>query len=223
MLEGKTVNKPQTNDERREQEQNESERAGGGQSGLFGQTVFDPIHGRQLPMFHEPVDVPGPKRDAVDQRIARKFDATATPSMWADAPIIHGYSRAEAIEDGVLVDLDQHPTPDRPELDDLRALRLEHGIKFPCAMTSTAFFRWINPTEQDANDGQSIAGRLHDLYGRYVMDVRLSRGRAEASDTLLLTMRVWTGGRQRVARFKIVCGPGDDGAPVLTFMLPDED
>lgn len=190
------------------------------QRGLFGQTVFDPMRGRQMPLFHEPVSVPVPKRDAVDERIARKFDPSATPSMWEGAEVIHAFSRAEAIADGVLVDLDQHPTPERPDLDDLRALRLAHGISYPAAMTSAAFFQWIKPTDQDRRDGQSITGRLHDLWTMYRYHVaRALRG----ADQLSMEMRVWTGGRQLVARLKVVCGTGDDGAPVLTFMLPEED
>ncbi len=31
------------------------------------------------------------------------------------------------------------------------------------------------------------------------------------------------GGQKRPVQLKAVCGPGDDGEPVITVMLPDED
>lgn len=60
----------------------EAKNATSGQRGLFGQTIIEPQRVEQLPLFHEPVSVPGPKRNAVDERIARKFDESATPQLW---------------------------------------------------------------------------------------------------------------------------------------------
>lgn len=52
---------------------------------LFGRSVFDPVTGKQqgLP-FHTPAAGPENARPAVDQKIARKFDETATPSMFKE-------------------------------------------------------------------------------------------------------------------------------------------
>ena len=103
---------------------------------------------------------------------------------------IYSYTRKQAIEDGVLVDLSQHG-PD-------------FGIIRPIAITGTAW-------------GELSAGRAED----------------EALIKLLATFRIEMGksapGVDRV-HFKVndvelwaLCGPGDDGAPVLTIMLEGED
>ena len=144
-----------------------------------------------------------------------------TGGLWDGAEIISGYGRAQAIADGVLVDLNQRPTPERPELDDLDAIAREAGIRYPAAMTATAFFDWINPSEADRRQGQSIGGRLWDLYAVFKHAARGARG--AGTDCLTFPLIVWKEGRQQTARIKAVCGPGDQGEPVLTFMLPDED
>lgn len=143
-----------------------------------------------------------------------------TGGLWDGAEIISGYSRAEAIADGVLVDLNQRPTPERPELDDLDAIAREAGIKHPAAMTAAAFFDWINPSDADRRQGQSINGRLCDLYAVFKLAAKAAKGR---TDLLTFPLIVWKDGRQQTARIKAVCGPGDRGEPVLTFMLPGED
>jgi hypothetical protein len=55
-----------------------------------------------------------------------------SPSLFDDAEIISMYTRAqqEAIEDGILVDMTQDP---------FGALAREAGIKWPIAMTLTAY------------------------------------------------------------------------------------
>jgi hypothetical protein len=131
--------------------------------------------------------------------------------IWRDAEIIHGYSRAQAIEDGVLVDLMQTET---------RGLVREAGFKFPIAMTATAFFEWINPSDKDRAEGQSINGRLWDML---TMLRHAIKGAKPGADQLLFSFIVRKDGRQHTARLKSMCVPGDDAAPVLTFMLPDED
>lgn len=58
------------------------------QNNLFGQYQPTPIKGEQMPLFHQPVEVKTPdKRDATDKKIAARFDASATPTMFpATAP-----------------------------------------------------------------------------------------------------------------------------------------
>ena len=45
----------------------------------------------------------------------------------------------------------------------------------------------------------------------------------QGDDTRLFTVIITGVGRRKYHRFKIVCGPGDLGEPVLTIMLPNED
>jgi hypothetical protein len=137
-----------------------------------------------------------------------------------NAEVIHAYTRAQAIEDGVLVDLNQKPTAQDKDITNLDAILREAGIIYPCAMTETAFMEWLNPGEQDVKDGQSIAGRLWDMLTIFKSAVNRSRG---PLDIIRFRFIVWKNGRQRNADLKAICGPGDTAAPVITFMLPDED
>jgi len=132
--------------------------------------------------------------------------------------IIHGYSRQEAIDDGVLVDLMQPET--------VGAVR-EAGFKFPIAMTATAFELAVWPIENDAADRwlkshcQDLQGRLWDVLFMLRMAIRASSG----GDTMFVKLSVmdWRSKRRRTIKLKSVCGPGDDAEPVITIMLPDED
>lgn len=49
------------------------------------------------------------------------------------------------------------------------------------------------------------------------------KGARAGRDQLLFSFIVRKDSRQHTARLKSVCGPGDQGEPVLTVMLPDED
>ena len=58
-----------------------------------------------------------------------------TKGFWQDAEIIYAYKRAQAIEDGVLVDFS--------------SVAREAGIKFPVAMTSAVWGKYIEVPEGD--------------------------------------------------------------------------
>ena len=66
-----------------------------------------------------------------------------------DAPVIFSYTRAQAIEDGVLVDL--------------TAWARETGFKVPVACTATVWQGYIVPPQGTESLGQSERGRAHDL------------------------------------------------------------
>jgi hypothetical protein len=125
-------------------------------------------------------------------------------------PVVHSYSRLQAIEDGVLVDLMQ------PEL---APLVREAGFKFPIAMTTTAFSKAVAPIDGELPAGQDLKGRLWDVLWMLKLAIRASAGGSE----LCFRVSVWNGRRREVVKLKSVCGPGDSGEPVLTIMLPDED
>src|SRR5262245_4121103 len=75
------------------------------------------------------------------------------PNLFDDAEVISTYSRRQAIEDGVLVDLRQG------ELNDLIN---EAGFRWPIACTSTVFFECIDVTPAARRAGNDIKGRLWD-------------------------------------------------------------
>jgi len=150
----------------------------------------------------------------------RQAAADQEPDFWQDAEVISSYSRAQAIEDGILVDLFQHPTAERPELDDLRALVLEAGFKYPMAMTSAAFSNAIAPIDGELSAGQDVKGRLWDLLMVLKAAIQSSRGPGDRID---FSLSVLDGQRHNKVDLYALCGPGDTCEPVITIMLPGED
>ena len=120
-------------------------------------------------------------------------------SIFGDA--VYTYTRAQAIEDGVLVDISETAR--------------ESGIKFPVAITDT-LFNLINPSKEAAKRGQSLAGRLWDVLHMLKTAIRSAAGNPSS-----LHFSVKIGGENHV--LKSICGPSDDGSPCITIMLPHED
>src|SRR5688572_10650334 len=73
--------------------------------------------------------------------------------LFADADVIHSYTRAEALADG--------------ELRDAGALAKEAGIKFPVALTRALWAAAVETSAADAADGQSETGRLWDVLSMF--------------------------------------------------------
>jgi len=126
--------------------------------------------------------------------------------MFEDADVIFSYTRSQAIEDGVLVDV--------------TGTAEECGFKFPVAVTRAVWNRIVVPDDAARSCGQSEAGRLWDLLWMLRVAISESRG---GDDTILYSLIVSDGERQRTVRLKSVCGPGDDMAPVVTITMPNED
>jgi len=121
--------------------------------------------------------------------------------------IIHSYSRAQAIEDGLLIDVSETAR--------------EAGFRFPVAVTREAWERYIVPSEEDRKRwGQDTNGRLWDTLWMLRHAIKSARaGQQEILFKVYFTMR----GRQELATLKAVAGPGDNFEPVITVMLPEED
>ena len=66
--------------------------------------------------------------------------------LWSDADIIDIYTRRQAIEDGVLVQLSGPGYQGDPWVP---AMVAEAGFRYPVAMTATAFCRYVSPLEDD--------------------------------------------------------------------------
>lgn len=119
--------------------------------------------------------------------------------------IIFSYTRKQAIEDGVLVDVSK--------------LAAEAGFRFPVAMTSTAWACCVEVSEAAEQSGQSETGRLWDVLNVLRWAVKRSPGGNEVR----FQVSVFDGDRCDTVELKSLCGPGDDAEPVITVMLPDED
>ena len=127
--------------------------------------------------------------------------------FWDDAEVISSYSRAQAIEDGVLVDVS--------------TVAKEAGIKFPVAMTATVWGQCVEVPEGVGCQDES--GRLWDIVWMF----RCAAAKFDG-DTLLFKLYVRNHNRERLTRqdlvtLKAICGPGDNGEPVVTIMTPEED
>lgn len=118
--------------------------------------------------------------------------------------VIHSYSRAQAIDDGILVDVS--------------ATAREAGIKFPVAMTRTVWTQYVEVPRNVIC--QDEAGRLWDIL--WMLKCAARNGGSE----ILYKLHVRNDNRDRtppLVTLKAMCGPGDDMAPVITIMLPEED
>ena len=133
-------------------------------------------------------------------------------------PVIHSYTRREAIADGVLVDLGTFSF--RKDLTILQ----EAGIKYPTAITRAAYNRTIQEEGRELPPAQDLSGRMWDVC--YMM---AHAARRSAGPELAFKLHVWNwtadGKRTKheLVTLKAICGPGDDAEPVITIMLPDED
>ena len=124
--------------------------------------------------------------------------------------VIYSYTRKQAIEDGVLVDLMQPETV---------GLVREAGFKFPVAMTAGAFAATVAEIEKPLPEGQDIQGRLWDVLWMLACAIKS----AGSTDRVKFRVSVWNGRRRDKVKLWSLCGPGDDGAPVVTIMLEGED
>lgn len=119
--------------------------------------------------------------------------------------VVFSYSRAEAIDDGVLVDVS--------------ATAKEAGFKFPVAITQGVYHSLTpNKTESAYQD---FEGRLWDVLSMLRLAVRKSQG--SQIDFKVLIARSVYNGKAKLEEFKAICGPGDNYEPVITILLPHED
>jgi hypothetical protein len=121
---------------------------------------------------------------------------------------IYCYSRAQAIDDGVLVDVTE--------------IAHQVGFRYPVAITVALDDR-LQPSRHDA--GQDYDARLWDVLWVAALNVRLNdRG----TDTVRFTASQQetdpkTGQLQPTdLRLMAVCGPGDEGEPVITIGFPQD-
>ncbi|MHB1872030.1 MAG: DUF6573 family protein [Steroidobacteraceae bacterium] len=119
--------------------------------------------------------------------------------MFTDDDLIHCYTRAQALADGVLVDVSE------------RAGRA--GIQYPTACTASV---WALIDCIPASDVDELAGIVRDVRADAVLREMLAAIRtARGSDRVqfeALGAALWA-----------QCGPGDTAAPVITIMREGED
>ncbi|WTZ89346.1 hypothetical protein OG747_53030 (plasmid) [Streptomyces sp. NBC_01384] len=127
--------------------------------------------------------------------------------------IIHAYTRAQALADGVLTAADAE-------------LAREAGFVVPVALTSAVWEGCVawNDGDSERQVPQDERGRLWDVLTMARAAIR--RGGGDGDRVTVDLRRVPRDGRARQARpVQLVCaiGPGDHGEPVITIMEPHED
>lgn len=121
-----------------------------------------------------------------------------------NAEVIYSYSRAQAIEDGVLVDVS--------------SVAKEAGIKFPVAMTMGSWVEFVK-VPRGCEGSQDEAGRLWDVLWMARSKMAVSRG-----NRIEFKVKVMTApGRSEIKVLTAHVGPGDQMEPVVTIMMPGED
>ena len=126
--------------------------------------------------------------------------------------VISTYTRAQAIGDGVLIDTG--------------SMAQEAGFKWPVAVTSAAWADCIAWTEDDSDKQvyQDQSGRLWDVL--FMASHAIRQGSGSGDRLLFKLYRVRRDGYSKeaiLATLKLIVGPGDQGEPVITILLPDED
>jgi septum formation inhibitor-activating ATPase MinD len=132
--------------------------------------------------------------------------------------VIFSYSRKQAIEEGVLVDVSE--------------VAKEAGFRYPVAVTAAV---WAMITDiPESRSYQDIDSRLWDVIYMAVVAISKNRNASEINYDLILdrmetrTVKTKDGFKDRQVlvrdlKLKMVCSPGDEGEPVITIMLPNED
>ncbi|WP_437671467.1 DUF6573 family protein [Sorangium sp. So ce131] len=120
--------------------------------------------------------------------------------------LVFSYARAQAIEDGTLIDVS--------------ATARELGVKIPVAVTSTVWGRYVKLTPAAIRAGNGEEGRLWDILWMF----RWAAVRNKDQSEILFELHVVTESiTPALVKLKAICGPGDDCEPVITIMLPEED
>jgi len=125
-------------------------------------------------------------------------------------PLIYVYTRAQALADGVLVDVSETAK--------------EAGFRLPVAITAALQAR-LEPAIADRDIGQDYDGRLWDVLWLAAFTIKLAD---HCVDTVNFTVvmqkaEAQSGQPQNTdLRLRAVCGPGDEGEPVVTIGFPED-
>jgi hypothetical protein len=116
------------------------------------------------------------------------------------------YSRAEALADGVLIDV--------------TTTAIHAGFRYPVALTASVWSKYVRVPE--GLEGQDETARLWDVV--WMLRHGISRQRTDATElTFQFYVRNANDRLPELVTLKAVCGPGDNGEPCVTVMLLDED
>ena len=139
--------------------------------------------------------------------IDEKYEENKNP--FADVAVIFSYSRAQAIEDGVLIDATQ--------------IAKEAGFKCPVAVSEGVFRSIVELPEVASARGESTEGRLWDVVWMCACAARKLQRNHETDTAYFQVLATGDDGKRKLHQLYSKCGPGDGGEPVVTIMLIGED
>lgn len=119
--------------------------------------------------------------------------------------VISEYTRKEALEDGVLIDISE--------------LAKEAGFMVPVAVTNNLWATWIIPPAKMEDCGQSDTGRLWDVLHMLRMNCKRSNATRIKYEVLFQN----TPKRLTTVELISTIGSDENGNPVITIMLPEDD
>jgi hypothetical protein len=162
-------------------------------------TAYHPEAGAAV--YGQPCPICGGTNDTIPH-IGDVIDAVQSPRGDVTGP----YGRADAIADGELVDV----TP----------MATKAGFRLPVALTMGAWMQavaWFD----DGTAPQAEDGRLRDVLSL----AQRAIWRAGGVRRVRFSVPVIPPGERTAAMVTLTLapGPGDDGEPVITIMLPEED
>ena len=128
---------------------------------------------------------------------------------FAGTPVIYSYTRAMAIDDGVLIDVTETAK--------------EAGFSYPVAITAGVHGEVVHTPEVAATHGESDSGRLWDVLWLCVCAVRRIHSNHDTDTVFFEVLATAQDGKKQLHQLYSKCGPGDTAEPVITIMLVGED
>lgn len=121
--------------------------------------------------------------------------------------VISVYTRKQAIEDGVLIDVTETAK--------------EAGFRMPVALTSAVWAEFV--AVPDGVEAQDEAGRLWDVLTMCRYGIASSKEKGSVIRFRLHVRNDNREGEPPLVTLKAICGPDDNAEPCITILLPEED
>jgi len=120
--------------------------------------------------------------------------------------VIHSYTRQDALNDGMLIDVS--------------TTAKEAGFKVPVAVTCGVWAQYVAVPEGCEGE-QDETGRLWDIL--FMTHWTIKQGNLGGDIVYVDFFAVTERKKQEKAKVKAMIHGGDNGEPVITIMLPDEE
>lgn len=130
-------------------------------------------------------------------------------SLFGD--VVYAYTRANALADGELVDVSESSKM--------------AGFRLPVAVTRSVWERYVSWADADSDKQvyQDESGRLWDIVWMLRVALNGFKDKSAMQYRLYIVPRDGSSRRPKLTTLKAIIHCGDEGEPVITVMLPNED